>query len=351
MERFLKGLVVFLIAIVGFFKNGHALVGPIRALPSGHVLLVPCDEIKLSEEHIEFYHHPLGIWLVEYRVLLKNLRSLDIVRAVGFPSGFDLRLIEGEFQCDRFENFKVFVNDQRTTRINFMVKCSNYVSTTGTEWSIDDGSGTGFLNTWELKFKPDEQKWIKVTFSFIVKKAPPIYNPAILDTWYVDLVNWLKSDYAMREENSFRLPLNIGSFWAFYPDSIIIRTYAAEEWLKVISKSERKYRPEFTKKFEYSEPVGFYSPPTVTLDSLFVEQIQGMTPTELILLKNSFLAKYGKSFDNNIMKKYFTAQPWYSENPEFHQWYLTPWDIRNIKLISEVEATKKEQKTTSRVNK
>ncbi len=348
MGRLLKGLFLILITIFIFFNNGVALVGPIRVLPSGHVLLVSCDDIKLSEEHIELYHHPLGIWLVEYRVLLINLRSLDIEQPVGFPSGFDLRIIEGEFQCDRFENFKVFINDQQTSRINYKVKCSNYVSTTGTQWSLDDGSGTGFLNTWDLKFKPDEQKWIKVTFSFIVKNVSSIYNPSKLDTWYVDLMNWLKLDYAAQDENSFKLPINIGSFWAFYPDSIMIRTYVSKEWLKVISKSERKYQPEFTKKYEYSEPVGFYSPPPVVLDSLSVERIQGMTPTELILLRNSFFAKYGKRFENAVLKKYFTAQPWYSENPEFHQWYLTQWDINNIKLIHEFEESKIQNKTTSR---
>lgn len=332
-------LAIFIMAV-----NGYALIGPIRVLPSGNVLLVPSDEIKLSEEYIDLYHHPLGIWLVEYRALLKNLRSQEIIRPVGFPAGFDIRLIEGDLSCDRFENFKVFIDDQQLSRVNFMIKCSNYVETTGTRWSADGGSGVGFLNTWELKFKPDEEKWIRVTFCFIIKRVPQIYNPAIKDSWYVDLLDWLKQDYGLREENNFQLPLNIGSFWAFYPDSSMIRTYVTDEWLGVINKSARKYQPDLIKNYDFCEPVGFYSPPAVPFDTLSVNQIQSMSSTELILLRNSFFAKYGRSFQNAILKKYFTAQPWYHENPAYQNWYLTQWDIDNIKLISEFEKAKKEDK-------
>jgi len=350
MGQVFRRIVMLTIAILVVFKNNYALIGPIRVLPSGNVLLVPCDEIKLSEEHIDLYHHRLGIWLVEYRVLLKNLGSQEIIRPVGFPAGLDIRTIESNLYCDRFENFTVSINDQPVARISYLVKCSNYVAATGTKWSTDDVSGIGFLNTWELKFKPEEQQWIKVTFSFIVKKAPPIYNPDVKDSWYNDLANWLKLDYAMRAENSFQLPLNIGSFWAFYPDSIMIRTYEAQQWLKIINKSEQIYQPEFIKKYEFGEPVGFYSPPEVAFDTLTVDQIQAMSPTELMLLRNSFLAKYGKRFENATIRKYFKAQPWYRENPDYHNWYLTQWDLNNIKLITEFEARSKQNKATNKLN-
>lgn len=326
---------IFTLTIFSILENAYCLIGPVRNLPSGNVLLVPSEEIRLSEEHIELYHHPLGIWLVEYRALLKNLYSQEINRTVGFPSGFDIRVIEGELYCDRFENFKVFLNDQVVQDVNFMIKCSNYVETTGTEWNAADNSGIGFLNTWDIKFNPDQANWIKVTFSFIVKKAPSIYNSELKDVWYVDLVNWLKRDYAMREEHNFQLPINIGSFWAFYPDSIMTRTYIAAEWLTVVDKSQRKYEPAWIKKYEFCEPVGFYSPPIVVLDTLAVDQIQSMSVTKQILLKNSFFAKYGKPFENELLKKFFSAQPWYRENAKFDNWYLTQWDIENIKRIKE----------------
>ena len=315
------------------FSKAYALIGPVRILPSGNVLLVPNEDIKLTEEHIELYHHPLGIWFVECRVLLQNLRSQEIVQPVGFPSGFDMRMIEGDLYCDRLENFKVRVSNQEMTQIDFMTKCPNYVETTGTQWSVDDGSGIGFLNTWTLNFKPEQAKWITVSFSFIVKKAPPIYNPHNKESWYVDLINWIKQDYSKREENHFQLPLNIGSFWAFYPDSIVIRSYIANDWLKVIDKPKRIYNKEFIIRSEFSEPVGFYSPPEIILNSLSVDQLQNMSSTELILLRNSFFAKYGKKFETAIIKKYFNAQPWYAESPNYYNWYLTQWDIDNIKLI------------------
>jgi len=338
---------LFMLTMIIFitFNSCFSLIGPVRVLPSGNVLLVPCEEIKLSESHIELYHHPLGIWLVEYRALLKNLRAHEIVRPVGFPAGFDIRFFEGDLYSDRFENFKVYINEKEINEIQFMIQCPNYVETTSTAWSADDGSGNGFLNTWELKFKPEEAKWIKVTFNFVITKVPDIFNPAIKDTWYLDLVNWVRQDYANREENSFQLPINIGSFWAFYPDSLTIRTYVAEKWLKVIDKAEQQYEGELFKKYEYSEPVGFYSPPEIALDTLSIEMIQNLTSTELILLRNAFFAKYGKKFENDLIQKYFDHQPWYDENPEYHDWYLSQWDIDNIKLIQEFEKlTKKSQK-------
>jgi hypothetical protein len=337
MTQGLKWIVVF-VAVFGFnFQNSYCLVGPVRVLPSGNVLLVPNDEIKLSEQHFELYHHPLGIWLVEYRALLKNLRSYEITLPVGFPAGFDVRQIENELYCDRFDNFKVYENDRSFTEVNYMIQCSNYVETTGTQWGVEDGTGIGFVNTWQLSFKPDEAKWLKVTFSLVVKKIPFMYNPDMSEPWYLDLVNWVKHDYSTRAENSFQLPLSIGSFWAFYPDSVLIRTYIADNWLKIIGKSERKYDKELIQRHEFSEPIGFFSPQELNSDTLSVDQMQNMTPTELILLKNTFLAKYGKKFENRLLKKYFEAQPWYSENPGFHNWYLTEWDVENVKRINEYE--------------
>jgi len=342
-----RRILMLIIAVFITFNKGFCLIGPIRILPGGSVLLVPCEEIKLSENNIELYHHPLGIWLVEYRALLRNLRAQEILCPVGFPSGYDIRFFEGDLYADRFENFKVFINGQAITDIQFMTKCPNYVETTDTKWSTDDGSRNGFLNTWQLKFEPDEAIRIKVTFSFVITKAPAIYDPAITETWYTDLVNWIHQDYAIREQSSFQLPINIGSFWAFYPDSMTIQTYIADEWFRVIDRNDRQLQKELIKKYEFSEPVGFYSPPEITSDTLSVDQLQNMSPTELILLRNAFYAKYGKKFENNLIQKYFDNQPWYCENPKYHNWYLSQWDIDNIRVISEFE--KNTQKTRNKV--
>ncbi|MDZ7342616.1 MAG: YARHG domain-containing protein [candidate division KSB1 bacterium] len=327
------GLLLSLILIT----SAHSLVGPIRSSENGNVIFVSSEEIKLVTETLELYHHPLGIWLVEYQAQLHNMQSREVTQMVGFPAGNDLRLIEGDLYCDRYEKFRVFVNDREISRIELMRRCSNYVKSTGTQWSTDEAAGIGFLNTWELKFKPEETKWITVTFNYIVKKAPAIYQPNVKEAWYVDLMNWLRDDYAARQENQLSLPISIGSFWSFYPDSIVIRTYVAKDWLRMVDKQDRIYATDYIKRFEFGEPVGFYSPPDIALESVTLEQLQKLSQKELIVLRNSFFAKYGRKFDVDWLRKYFQNQPWYSENPAYHNWYLTPWDLENIKFIHQYE--------------
>ena len=84
-------------------------------------MLVSCDEINLKFEQIELYHHPIGIWLVDYEAILKNERTMSIKQSVGFPSGFDLRMIEKDLYCDQFDNFQVSANNQKIQPINYLV--------------------------------------------------------------------------------------------------------------------------------------------------------------------------------------------------------------------------------------
>ena len=335
--RFTIITVIFLTTVSGAF----ALIGPIRILPSGSVLLVSCEDIKMVQQKIDLYHHPLGIWLVECDVVLQNIRSLGISRPVGFPSGFDMRIIEGDLYCDRFENFQVYENDQQFAELNFMQKCANFVETTAAQWSVYDGTGTGFLNTWNLNFKPDEIKRVKITFHFIVKKPPLTFNPTIKEAWYADLMNWVREDYSNREENQFALPISIGSFWAFYPDTLTIRSYISSNWFEIDDQSKRSYPSDCVKQYEFSEPVGFYSPPDVVLDSLSIAQLEALKPTKLIILRNSFFAKYGRKFDVSWLRQYFESQPWYAENPNYHNWYLTQRDLDQIRKIYQFEKAMK----------
>lgn len=337
MIRIITHLIILSVVFLMPLQQAFALIGPVRILPSGAVLLVSSENIKMIQEKIELYHHPLGIWLVECDVLLQNIRSYEISRPVGFPAGLDIRLVEGDLYCDQFENFQVFENDQKISQVNFMKKCTNYVETTGTQWSNDDGAGIGFLNTWNLKFKPDETKRIKITFHFIVKKPPVVFNPNIKETWYSDLMNWVRKDYSNRDENYFALPINIGSFWAFYPDTLTICSYFSDNWFEIEDASKRSYPTDFVKQYEFSEPVGFYTPPEVVQDSLSIEQLQQLKPTKLIVLRNSFFAKYGRKFDVSWLRQYFEKQPWYQENPNYHNWYLTQWDLDHIKKIYQFE--------------
>jgi hypothetical protein len=337
MIKIFKGFFILFAIFWAMVQNTFALIGPVRILPSGSVLLVSSEDIKMTREKIELYHHPLGIWLVECEVLLQNLRAQEMSVPVGFPAGFDIRLVEGDLYCDRFDNFQVFENNQKVSDLNFMQKCANYVETTGTQWSVDDGAGIGFLNTWIIKFRTDESKRIKITFHFIVKKPPVVFNPNIKETWYSDLMNWMREDYSYRQENHFALPINIGSFWAFYPDTLTIRSYIASDWFDIVKESDRSYQKDFVKQYEFSEPVGFYTPPEIALDSLSINQLQEISATKLIILRNSFFAKYGRKFEVSWLKQYFEKQPWYQENRNYHNWYLTQLDLDHIKKIYQFE--------------
>ncbi len=335
---FFRRLVLFipLLLLTIYLQNATGLIAPIRQTGNNKVQLCSCDEIKMESEIINFYHHPLGIWLVTYETTLRNITANSQSLQVGFPSGSDVRVIEGELICDYFENFKVFVNDKPLSKINYLVKCADYTDATGTVWTLGDGTGTGFLNTWKLNFKPDEVKRIKITFSFVVTKPPVIYNPNNQQSWYQDTMNWIKTEYSTKDQNQFKLPINLGSFWAFYPDSIVMRTYFANDWLKVVKPEQREYDQKNISRYEFSEPFGFYSPPEVYLTPPTEAELKKMTRTELTLLKYSFPAKYGKPFESSSLKLFFENQPWYALNPEFHSWYLTDWDIENIQFIDRI---------------
>jgi len=337
MFKFFLSLKIFLIINLFISTNVSGIIAPIEISPDKSVILLSSQEIKLSYEQIDLYHHPLGIWLIEYEAVLENNRIIPVKQQVGFPSGFDIRMIEKDMYCDQFENFQVFVNDIKIKDVKYLTKCTNYVEITGIEWTMDDGSGIGFLNTWELNFLPEEIKKIKITFSFNLSKPPVGFDTENKESWYVESMEWIKTDYSEREQNAFKLPLSLGSFWVHYPDSILIRTYLANDWLRVIDKSKRKYKDEFITRYEYSEPYGFYSPPEINLISPTIDELEKMTRVELKILKNSFVAKYGKIFKSRTMNLFFSYQPWYSKNPNFNLWYLTDWDIENLKFVHEFE--------------
>lgn len=335
---FFRNLAIILVMVSVFCpQRAFGLVGPVRPLTNRQVMFVSCEEIKMVNQQLDLYHHPLGIWMVEYQAVLQNVRAHAMFHRVGFPAGFDVQMIEGQEYCDRFEQFQVFVNNKQVTNVNRMVPCTNYVETTGVLWSVDNGTGTGYLNVWDLNFQPEEEIRIKISFSFIVKKPPSIYDASNEETWYVDLMKWVRQDYEARSENQFQLPLSIGSFWAFYPDFITIRTYLSVDWFNVVDKSNRMYEKSLVKRYEYSEPIGFYSPPEFELQAPSEKELANMTKEELIILRNSFFAKYGRKFDIPWLRDYFVAQPWYFENPGYDNWLLSDLDIKIMRTIHAIE--------------
>ncbi len=337
---------LFLISFWSFFNifiptPADALIAPVKKNSDGTVLLVSNERISMSFEKLELYHHPLGIWIATYTATLTNNTVFPIKQTVAFPSGFDVRMIDRDLVCDEFQNFKVFSEGESIKEIQYLVKCTNFVQSTGIEWAMDDGSGVGFVNVFELNFAAEEKKTIHVRFNFIVKKPPVKFDPKNKESWYTESMDWLKQDYQMRPESDFKLPVNLGSFWSLYPDSIVFETYLSKNWLSMEPRNKRLPERYFRKKYEYTKPFGFYTPPEVELTALTEKEITAMSETKRWLLKNSFPAKYGKVFSHPLLKLYFSKQPWYEPNPNFNVWYLTDWDSENIKLLHKFTDTSK----------
>ena len=327
-----KTVLLFLIFNLNWLDT-YGLISPIKRNPNNKPLLTNCEDIRLVSQQIELYHHPLGIWKIYCTCEFQNLYPKKVLQEMAFNSGYDIGMNEGELYCDEFNNFRVFVDGEELKSINMKEQCLNYVDRIGIDWTNDDKTGIGFLNTWQVKFKPEETKQIKVSFNFIVKKPSLSYQPNLKEPWYIELMTWMKSEYNKRAENDFKLPLNMGSFWAMFVDSLTIKTYHSNEWLKFDDLSKIVYKPENIVIYTYSEPFGFFSPPAVELHPLTEEDLKDKTTTELNLLRNSFFAKYGRKFTVTLLQLYFQNQPWYYENPDYDNWYLTDLDIQNIKFI------------------
>ncbi|MBN2010507.1 YARHG domain-containing protein [candidate division KSB1 bacterium] len=332
----ITGLILF------FWSSAFALIGPVKRNELNEPALTNCSQIKLVKQNIELYHHPLGIWLVTCTSLLKNQAPRVIDQEVACTSGFDIGMTGTDMYCDEFKNFRVFIDGLEITSIKFLEQCPNYVDRIGMEWTNNDNTRIGFVNTWPIHFEADEEKTITVSFSFIVKLPSVDFQPEIKDSWYIEQMDWLKQEYSKRDENDFKLPLCMGSLWALYVDTLSIQTYISDNWLIVEPYERQKADRKHNTLFTYSEPLGFYSPSDVQLNVLTDQDVKDMSTTEIQLLRNSFFAKYGRPFENNLLKLYFKKQPWYWERSNYDNFYLTDWDVENIKFLHDQEEKMKE---------
>ncbi len=323
--------------VVMFTSSAMAIIGPIRRNSDRLPLLMNCQNIQLVNQLIDLYHHPLGIWLVTCTSRFRNLMPQPADQEFACPAGFDINMVDSRLYCDVFKNFRVFVNGKEINTVIYQEKCINYVERIGMEWTNDDYSGIGFVNTWPMHFEGDEEKTVTVSFSFVVKKPAIAYDPDIREDWYQDQMNWLKLEYEKRAENEFKLPLNMGSFWALYVDSLAIRSYFSQNWLTIEPMSNRQYKPEQQEVYRYSEPLGFYSPPEVDLQDLTDDDVHNMSKAEIQLLRNAFFAKYGRTFTNRVLKLYFANQPWYAPDIRYHNFFVTDRDKNNIRFLYRYE--------------
>jgi len=60
-------------------------------------------------------------------------------------------------------------------------------------------------------------------------------------------------------------------------------------------------------------------------------------PTQLRILRNEILAKYGRPFKSRDLRGYFQATSWYRANPAYHDGLLTAIDQENIQRVLAME--------------
>jgi eukaryotic-like serine/threonine-protein kinase len=71
--------------------------------------------------------------------------------------------------------------------------------------------------------------------------------------------------------------------------------------------------------------------------SLKAEDLAGLTPQQLRLLRNAVFARYGRVFQAGEMQQYFQSRPWYRARTDFSDRMLTPADRANAELIRAYE--------------
>ena len=67
------------------------------------------------------------------------------------------------------------------------------------------------------------------------------------------------------------------------------------------------------------------------------EDLAGLTPQQLRLLRNAAFARHGRVFQAGEMQQYFQSRPWYRARTDFSDRSLTPVDRANSDLIRAYE--------------
>jgi hypothetical protein len=77
--------------------------------------------------------------------------------------------------------------------------------------------------------------------------------------------------------------------------------------------------------------------PTVLDGQLTLAHIEGMSPRDLRLLRNTVYARRGREFNSALLRLYFEDKAWYAPRADFHEGMLSAVDKRNIQLIQSME--------------
>jgi tetratricopeptide (TPR) repeat protein len=74
--------------------------------------------------------------------------------------------------------------------------------------------------------------------------------------------------------------------------------------------------------------------------SLRAEELSALNRMELSVLRNSIYARHGQRFKSAMLQSYFSSEPWYRENPNYHEGLLTPADRQNLATIATAERSR-----------
>jgi len=73
--------------------------------------------------------------------------------------------------------------------------------------------------------------------------------------------------------------------------------------------------------------------PACSLRPLTEAELQGKSTRELTLMRNEIYAVHGRSFNRKELREYFSRQPWYKPNPNYHEGLLSSIERKNAAFI------------------
>jgi hypothetical protein len=78
-------------------------------------------------------------------------------------------------------------------------------------------------------------------------------------------------------------------------------------------------------------------------EALSANDLEGLSTSELRILRNVHFARYGRKYDKGALGDYFTSRPWYKPNSDYKDSMLTATDKANIDLIVAAEGNSNNQ--------
>lgn len=90
-------------------------------------------------------------------------------------------------------------------------------------------------------------------------------------------------------------------------------------------------------QFKIEKNVSFGAKTISTSCELKCQDLEGLTKTDLGILRNAYYARHGYIFKNSFYAQYFAFTKWYTPKYDNVDEFLTEMDIKNIDLILEIK--------------